>query len=101
MKTEIKEDVIGTTPAEQGENALKNEEYQREKLEEKIDIIMVATQDALEKIAEAREILEGCERETGYSFEFGITQELGESCVGSLANLLASLNEDEVKEELL
>lgn len=58
---------------------------------EKVEIIQSAAQEALELIAQARELLEGAQEETGYNFDYTIMQELEEGRMNGLASELVNI----------
>lgn len=71
---------------------------------EKLETLKTAATEALEKLAEARELLEEAEAETGYDFGYQINQELNEQSINSLAAQLVDITDGtkdaDIKSEL-
>lgn len=67
---------------------------------ESLDIIETAAQEALDKITEARDILQGVTNLVGYRFGYQIEQEVAEEYIGSLAHRLAEIAGGEKRAEI-
>jgi site-specific recombinase XerD len=67
---------------------------------EKLETIETAAQEALEKLIEARDILQAATDETGYCFGYQIKQELSEEYIGCLAHRLAEIAGGEKRSDI-